>query len=177
MNKNFLLSFSAIALVALGITMIYLGTDKHLLPPTLTGIGFIIIAFVFLSLRRKWFGYSKKIFNHSIWFFDIICYQEYNTNGYPKSSFEPVTGLKSLHCRYTKKKQEYCKICTKPYPFHALYFSIPIRLLNYKKQMTFVKTRTDKKHICNRIFFAANRNCEKLIRIQLINNLLSFLIS
>jgi len=54
MNKNLLLSFSSIVLVALGAVMIYLGVNKNLLPPTITGIGFIIIAFVFLSLRRKW---------------------------------------------------------------------------------------------------------------------------
>jgi hypothetical protein len=53
MNRNILLSLSATALVILGMYMIYLGTDKNLLPPTITGIGFIIIAFAFLSLRTK----------------------------------------------------------------------------------------------------------------------------
>jgi len=53
MNKNLLLSFSSIVLVILGAILIYLGTDMHMLPPTITGIGFIVIAFVFLSLRGK----------------------------------------------------------------------------------------------------------------------------
>jgi ABC-type uncharacterized transport system permease subunit len=52
MNKNLLLSISAIALAALGAYMIYLGNDKHMLPPTLTGIGFIIIAIAFVGLRK-----------------------------------------------------------------------------------------------------------------------------
>jgi ABC-type uncharacterized transport system permease subunit len=52
MNKNLLLSISAIALAGLGAYMIYLGNNKHLLPPTLTGIGFIIIAVAFVGLRK-----------------------------------------------------------------------------------------------------------------------------
>ncbi len=55
MKKNTLLSAAAFILVVLGAYMIYLGTNKDLLPPTLTGVGFIIIAFVFLGLRsKKW---------------------------------------------------------------------------------------------------------------------------
>jgi len=53
MNTNLLLGFSAITLFILGAYMIYLGTDKHLLPPVITGIGFIVIAFVFLNLKGK----------------------------------------------------------------------------------------------------------------------------
>jgi hypothetical protein len=53
MNKNLLLSFSAIILGILGAYMIYLGMDKNLLPPSITGVGFIVIAFVFLNLRNK----------------------------------------------------------------------------------------------------------------------------
>jgi hypothetical protein len=53
MNRNVLLSLSAILLVILGAYMIYLGTDKNILPPTVTGIGFIVIAFVFLGLRKR----------------------------------------------------------------------------------------------------------------------------
>lgn len=53
MKKNTLLSLGAVLLMALGAYMIYLGTGKNLLPPTFTGIGFIIIAFVFLGLRSK----------------------------------------------------------------------------------------------------------------------------
>jgi hypothetical protein len=52
MNKNFLFSISAIVLAGLGVYMIYLGYNKHLLPPALTGIGFIIIGIVFWSLRK-----------------------------------------------------------------------------------------------------------------------------
>jgi len=53
MNKNLLLGLSAITLIVLGVYMIYLGTGKNLLAPTITGIGFMIIAFTFISLRRK----------------------------------------------------------------------------------------------------------------------------
>lgn len=36
-------------LIALGGYMIYLGTSADMLPPTLTGVGFILIALVFLK--------------------------------------------------------------------------------------------------------------------------------
>jgi hypothetical protein len=36
------------ALILLGIVMIYLGTGAGILPPTITGIGFFVIALVFL---------------------------------------------------------------------------------------------------------------------------------
>jgi hypothetical protein len=36
------------ALILLGIAMIYLGINAGILPPTITGIGFFVIALVFL---------------------------------------------------------------------------------------------------------------------------------
>jgi hypothetical protein len=48
-----MLTFSATLLLLLGIYMVYLGIDRKVLPPTITGIGFLIIAFAFLSLRTK----------------------------------------------------------------------------------------------------------------------------
>lgn len=53
MNKNLLLTVSSIIMLALGGLMVYLGASKNLLPPTITGIGFLVIAFVFLGLRSR----------------------------------------------------------------------------------------------------------------------------
>ncbi|HEU5166461.1 MAG TPA: hypothetical protein VFU29_13010 [Chitinophagaceae bacterium] len=53
MNKNSTLVIAAILLIVLGIYMVYLGTNGKILPPTMTGIGFMIIAFAFLGLRNK----------------------------------------------------------------------------------------------------------------------------
>jgi hypothetical protein len=53
MNKNSTLVIAAILLIVLGIYMVYLGTKGKILPPTMTGIGFMIIAFAFLGLRNK----------------------------------------------------------------------------------------------------------------------------
>ena len=53
MNKNSTLVIAAILLSVLGIYMVYLGTKGKILPPTMTGIGFMIIAFAFLGLRNK----------------------------------------------------------------------------------------------------------------------------
>lgn len=44
---------AAVLLMALGVYMVYLGTSKNMIPPTVTGIGFIVIAVAFLSLRSK----------------------------------------------------------------------------------------------------------------------------
>ncbi|MCC5917520.1 MAG: hypothetical protein JJU02_09370 [Cryomorphaceae bacterium] len=44
---------ASIILIVLAIAMIYLGTTNGILPPTLTGIGFIAIAVVFLSDNKK----------------------------------------------------------------------------------------------------------------------------
>jgi drug/metabolite transporter (DMT)-like permease len=51
MSKNSLLTVAAFLLVVLGIYMIYLGTQAKILPPTVTGAGFIIIAAVFWKLK------------------------------------------------------------------------------------------------------------------------------
>jgi len=53
MKKNSTLAIAAILLILLGIYMIYLGTKGKILPPTITGIGFMIIAIAFLGLRNK----------------------------------------------------------------------------------------------------------------------------
>jgi len=53
MKKNSTLAIAAILLMLLGIYMIYLGTKGKILPPTITGIGFMIIAIAFLGLRNK----------------------------------------------------------------------------------------------------------------------------
>lgn len=51
MRKNSLLTFAAVALLAAGIYMIYLGNKAGILPPTITGVAFLIIAVVFWKLR------------------------------------------------------------------------------------------------------------------------------
>jgi hypothetical protein len=56
MNSNNTLTISAILLAILAIAMIYIGgfyAPKVMLPPIITGVGFFIIAKVFLSLRKK----------------------------------------------------------------------------------------------------------------------------
>jgi len=53
LKKNSTLAIAAILLITLGIYMIYLGTKGKILPPTITGIGFMIIAIAFLGLRNK----------------------------------------------------------------------------------------------------------------------------
>jgi len=53
MKKNSILINAAVLLILLGIYMIYLGTRGKILPPTITGIGFMIIAITFLGLRNK----------------------------------------------------------------------------------------------------------------------------
>jgi len=53
MKKNSTLAIAAILLMLLGIYMIYLGTNGKILPPTITGIGFLIIAIAFLGSRNK----------------------------------------------------------------------------------------------------------------------------
>jgi len=53
MNRNYTLVTAAVLLILLGIYMVYLGTKGKILPPTVTGVGFIIIAIAFLGLRTK----------------------------------------------------------------------------------------------------------------------------
>lgn len=50
MSRKTVLSVAAFLLLALGIYMIYFGTSKNMIPPTVTGAGFIIIAAVFWKL-------------------------------------------------------------------------------------------------------------------------------
>jgi hypothetical protein len=55
MNKNSILSITAILLMALGVLMIYLGgfyTPKLMWPPIITGIGFFVIAFALYTLKK-----------------------------------------------------------------------------------------------------------------------------
>lgn len=49
---NSLTRILAIILAFLGIYMIYLGAKAGIQPPTVTGIGFIIIAAIFLLQKR-----------------------------------------------------------------------------------------------------------------------------
>lgn len=48
MKKNQLKKLAAAALCILGAAMVFLGLRAGILPPTITGIGFFIIAGVFL---------------------------------------------------------------------------------------------------------------------------------
>lgn len=55
MEKSQLIKISALALVILGIAMIYIGgfyTPKVMLPPIITGVGFFIIAWVFYMKEK-----------------------------------------------------------------------------------------------------------------------------
>jgi len=55
MDKNKILSISAILLILLGIAMIYIGgfyAPKIILPPIITGIGFFVIAWALNALRN-----------------------------------------------------------------------------------------------------------------------------
>lgn len=51
MGKRSLLSLAAFLLLILGIIMILLGARANILPPAITGFGFIIIAAVFWKLK------------------------------------------------------------------------------------------------------------------------------
>ena len=56
MNKNNVLQISAILMFILAVIIITLGITtgpKVLLPPVVTGVGFFVIAWVFMSLREK----------------------------------------------------------------------------------------------------------------------------
>jgi len=52
MKKNSILAIAAILLMLLGIYMVYLGTKGKILPPTITGIGFMIIAIAFWGIKK-----------------------------------------------------------------------------------------------------------------------------
>lgn len=53
MKRNSTLVIAAVLLMALGSYMVYLGSKGKILPPTITGIGFFVIAIAFLGLRNK----------------------------------------------------------------------------------------------------------------------------
>ena len=55
MKRNTVLGTAQFLLIILGIVMILIGaifSTKFLLPPIITGIGFIIIAWAFKSMKR-----------------------------------------------------------------------------------------------------------------------------
>jgi hypothetical protein len=55
MNKNKVLTIAGIVLFLLGIIMVYIGgfyAPKIMLPPIITGLGFFIISWVFLALKK-----------------------------------------------------------------------------------------------------------------------------
>lgn len=56
MKRNNVLNISGLLMIILGIIMIVLGTNagpKVLMPPIVTGIGFMIIAWVFMMLKER----------------------------------------------------------------------------------------------------------------------------
>ena len=53
MKKNTILVGGAVLLIILGIYMIFLGSKAGILPPTITGVGFIVIAGVLVGIRDK----------------------------------------------------------------------------------------------------------------------------
>ena len=55
MDKNSILTISAVLLFILGLIMIYIGgfyAPKVILPPIITGVGFFIIAWVLNALKK-----------------------------------------------------------------------------------------------------------------------------
>ena len=56
MNKNNVLVLGSLLLFILGITIIILAFrsgPKVLIPPVITGLGFFVIAWIFMALREK----------------------------------------------------------------------------------------------------------------------------
>ena len=53
MRRNSTLVIAAVLLMVLGSYMVYLGSKGKILPPTVTGVGFFVIAIAFLGLRNK----------------------------------------------------------------------------------------------------------------------------
>ena len=56
MKRNSVLATAQVLMVLLAVAMILLGvifSEKFSLPPIITGIGFLIIAWTFTSLKRK----------------------------------------------------------------------------------------------------------------------------
>ncbi len=55
MDKNKIFTIAGIILALLGIAMIYIGAfyaPKIMLPPIITGIGFFVISWVLLALKK-----------------------------------------------------------------------------------------------------------------------------
>lgn len=55
MDKNSILTISVVLLFILGIAMIYIGgfyAPKVIIPPIITGVGFFIIAWVLIALKK-----------------------------------------------------------------------------------------------------------------------------
>jgi hypothetical protein len=55
MNKQSILTIGALLMFVFGIVMIYLGAikpDKIMLPPFISGLGFLVVAWVFIGLRK-----------------------------------------------------------------------------------------------------------------------------
>ena len=55
MNKQNILTIGALLMFVLGAAMIYLGAikpDKIILPPFISGLGFLVVAWVFIGLRK-----------------------------------------------------------------------------------------------------------------------------
>jgi len=52
MDRSKLLKISAVLLFVIAVVMVYFGTKKNMLPPILTGLGFVIISTVFLNLGK-----------------------------------------------------------------------------------------------------------------------------
>lgn len=44
---------AAVILLLLGVLMIIIGLQAHILPPPITGVGFILIAFIFLREKKS----------------------------------------------------------------------------------------------------------------------------
>ena len=56
MEKNKILTTTAILLIVLGIALIYLGgfyAPKLMLPPIISGIGFFLVAWALIALKDK----------------------------------------------------------------------------------------------------------------------------
>jgi hypothetical protein len=56
MKRNNVLNISGLIMIILGVAMIVLGTNsgpKVLIPPIVTGIGFMVIAWVFMMLKER----------------------------------------------------------------------------------------------------------------------------
>ena len=64
MNKNLTLTTAAVLLILLGAYMVYLGTNAKILPPTITGVGFIIIAIAFWGSEISNDCLVKPVYHH-----------------------------------------------------------------------------------------------------------------